>query len=169
MKKIGSLLLIFLLTLSLLVAAHGEETFAQAEEIIGQKIPCSELSNGELELIGDYYMEQLHPGEAHVVMDEMMGGEGSEQLEQTHIALARNFYCGEHEALSSGMMNTIMGRNGRMMSGGMMGYYSSGYAWMPILTPLLYIIIILASVAFIIWLVYDKLIKKEKRNKTKKR
>ena len=65
-------------------------------------------------------MEQMHPGELHEIMDERMGGDGSEQLRQVHIAIARNFYCGEHQAMMPMMMNTMMGRTGfgGMMQGG---------------------------------------------------
>ena len=57
---------------------NHEEIFAQAEEIIKQRIPCSELTEGQMENLGDYFMEQMHPGELHEIMDERMGGEGSE-------------------------------------------------------------------------------------------
>ena len=121
MKKILTiiLLLIILLNIISLVSAHGEETFAQAEEIIQQKISCEELSEGQLEILGDYFMEQMHPGELHEIMDERMGGEGSESLRLVHINIGRSFYCGEHTALSSGIMSTMMGRTYGM--GGMMG------------------------------------------------
>lgn len=109
-------------TLSGIVYSHGAETFAIAEGIIESKIPCEDISDDQLEIIGDYYMEQMHPGEAHEVMDAMMGGEGSESLREMHINMGKAFYCGEHEAMSSGMMNTMMGRG--MMGAGMM---SSGF------------------------------------------
>lgn len=82
------------------VSAHSEEGFAQAEQLIESGISCESLTEEQLELIGDYYMEQMHPGEAHEAMDEMMGGEGSESLRQMHIQMAENNYCGK----SSGMM-----------------------------------------------------------------
>jgi len=53
-----------------------------------------------------------------------MGGEGSESLRQMHINMGLSFYCGEHKAMSGGMMNMMMG--GNMMGGdsGMMSGYS---------------------------------------------
>lgn len=103
--------------------AHGQETFAQAEEIIKQKIPCDNLTEDQLEILGDYYMEQMHPGELHEIMDERMGGEGSESLRQIHINMGLTFYCGERGAMSGGMMNIMMGR-------GMMNNYDSNYGMM---------------------------------------
>ena len=69
-------------------------------------------------------MEQMHPGEQHEQMDEMMGGDGSETLKGMHINMAKSFYCGEHEAMSSGMMssgmmNMMMGQGMCMKHGAM--------------------------------------------------
>lgn len=121
MKKIFFFIFALMILSSLgFVHAHGEETFSQAEEIIKQKISCDDLTNEQLEILGDYYMEQMHPGELHEIMDERMGGEGSESLRQAHINMGLAFYCGEHGAFSGSMMDTMMGR-------GMMGnsYYSN--------------------------------------------
>jgi len=128
MKKIFVVGLLVLLGLSLFVTAHGEEDFAQAEELIKSKVSCDELTDERLEMIGDYYMEQIHPGEAHKIMDERMGGEGSETLRQAHINMALSFYCGQHQMMTAGMMNMMMGRTkGGMMN--MMGY-GNGYGIM---------------------------------------
>lgn len=139
------------------VAAHGEETFAEAEEIIKAKMPCDELSDEQLEAVGDYYMEQMHPGEAHEAMDEVMGGEGSESLRQMHISMARSFYCGEHDAISPGMMSMMMGRGGGMAEADMMGFGSGmsgyGYGGYAFLTPLLLVLlIVLIGIAVVVLL-----------------
>ena len=118
MKKTIFTIAVLSLLMAALVTAHGEEGFAAAEELIDSKVPCSELSEEQLELIGDYYMEQMHPGEAHEQMDAMMGGEGSESLRLMHIRMAQSFYCGEHQMMGPGMMNQMMGSN--MMGGDMM-------------------------------------------------
>src|SRR3989338_7949049 len=97
--------------------AHTEEEFAEAEELIKSKGECDELNNEQLELIGEYYMEQMHPGEAHERMDVMMGGEGSESLQAAHINMARSFYCGEHGMMSPEMMNVMMGQSAGLRSG----------------------------------------------------
>ncbi|MBI2449028.1 hypothetical protein HYV49_01905 [Candidatus Pacearchaeota archaeon] len=114
---------ILAVNIAIFASAHGEEDFAQAEEIIKQKISCSNLSEEQLEILGEYYMEQMHPGELHEQMDEMMGGEGSASLKQIHVSMGKAFYCGEHDAMSTGMMSMMMGR-------GMMGYGGMGSGMM---------------------------------------
>ncbi len=119
MKRIlfGLLMVGFVL---IFVTAHGEEEFALAEKLITDKVPCDQLTDDQLEAIGEYYMEKMHPGELHERMDAMMGGEGSVQLKNVHISMARSFYCGEHGGMPWGMMNMMMGRsmNGMMNLGG---------------------------------------------------
>ena len=142
------------------ISAHGEDTFAEAEEIIMQKISCDNLTENQLEILGDYYMEQMHPGELHEIMDERMGGEGSESLKIVHINMGLAFYCGEHDSLSLGIMNTMMGRN--MMYGGMMGnyYYKTNY-----LAFIFNILLIVGLVFLIIWLSREIFEKKKRKRK----
>ena len=101
MKKI--LFIICMILLSSIVSAH-QHNLSETKQIIDSGISCDKLSDEQLEAIGDYYMEQMHPGEAHDIMDKMMGGEGSESLRQTHITMAKSIYCNE----ASGMMNMMM-------------------------------------------------------------
>lgn len=133
------------------VYAHDDEEFAQAEDLLKQKISCDDLSKEQLEIIGDYYMEQMHPGELHEIMDERMGGEGSLSLRQVHINIARMFYCGEREAVSMGMMDMMVGRGSYGMMGMMQGagypssyYRESNYlSWFFNWILLLFVIVIL--------------------------
>ncbi len=141
-------LLIFILSIGFVFADAGE--FAEAKKLIDAKIPCSKLTENQLEIIGDYFMEQMHPGQAHEAMEKMMGGEGSESLRLMHIAMAKRLYCndfsgsanygmmgygmmgaGLNTATSYGGMMNMMGSNlgyGMMGSGyGMMGNYGYGY------------------------------------------
>ncbi len=119
MKQIPAILLMLIFSAA---AAANSGDFGEAKQLIESKVQCSELTNAQLEGIGDYYMEQMHPGEAHELMDNMMGGEGSESLKQVHINMAKNLYCGDTSAAYGGMMGMMMG-NGMMGSGyGMMGY-----------------------------------------------
>ena len=176
----------FLLFFSLLAFsafAHGEEEFSLAEELIKEKVSCSQLSDEQLEIIGEYYMEQMHPGELHELMDERMGGEGSAQLKNVHIALAKNFYCGEHEMMSANMMNMMMGRTagfgsttetfkttgfrGMMGSGfgaGMMGLGYGGVSLFGLLYLLLLIALIVLAVLWIVRL-WKELGRKSKKIK----
>lgn len=152
----NTLLVLALLVNTLIFAvAHGEETFTLGEDVIKQNIPCEELTDDQLELIGDYSMEQMHPGELHERMDQMMGGEGSAQLRQAHINMARMFYCGEKGAMSSGMMNTMMNRGGGMMgmmnNFGMMGWGGGGYGG---IVMLLYTLILIGIVVLLyLWII----------------
>lgn len=114
--KILIVLSVWLLLLPGLVAAQ-EHNLAEAEELVKSQISCSELNDEKLEIIGEYLMEQMHPGEQHVAMDEMMGGEGSISLREMHITIAKRIYCGE-------------GAGGGMMMGpGMMGGMGPGYGY----------------------------------------
>lgn len=141
--KIFGIIIILVISINF-VYAHGEETFVEAENIIKQKILCNELTGYQLEILGDYFMEQMHPGELHEIMDERMGGEGSESLKQMHINMGLSFYCGEHGMFSNNMMNAMMGRE-------MMGYYgynnnyNQNYYWifLAIIMVVLIILIVL--------------------------
>lgn len=158
-----SILFVALLLNISFVLAHGEETFAAAEEIIKQKISCDTLTEDQLETIGDYFMEQMHPGELHEIMDERMGGEGSENLRQVHINMARSLYCGEYGVMSAGMMNMMMGRSGFGMMNGiniggrgnMMGNYFGGYGMygMGFFGWIFMLLILVALILLIIWLI----------------
>jgi hypothetical protein len=77
-----------------------------------QELDLSKVSDDDWERLGDAVMELQHPGEAHEVMDRMMGGEGSESLRQMHINMGQAYL---------GYGNSNYGP-GMMMGGGMMGY-----------------------------------------------
>ncbi|HKZ33710.1 MAG TPA: hypothetical protein VJ142_00530 [Candidatus Nanoarchaeia archaeon] len=140
MKKTLNITIAIIVVLSFIsfTMADSEEDFSQAQALINQSISCDELTDEQLELIGDYYMEQMHPGEAHEYMDQMMGGEDSESLRQVHINMARNIYCGENTSYRYGMM------------GGMMGYNYPAYNNFRIYTLFLPIIFVLIMVLLII-------------------
>jgi cell division protein FtsL len=114
MKKIISLNVLFLiLSLSIIsVYAVSQDELNEAKNLIDSKISCNNLTNEQLEIIGEYYMEQMMPGISHERAHEMMGiKEGSEAEEQFHINMAKRSYCGENVG------------TGGMMGGGMMGNY----------------------------------------------
>jgi len=111
-----------LVLLSGFVGAVNPEELARAKALIDSKTPCSSLSADQLEWIGEYVMEQMHPGQAHEWMHRMMGlEEGSDAEKQFHIALANQVYCGSTTTWNGGL--------GGMMGGGMMRMmYASGLA-----------------------------------------
>jgi len=86
-----------------------------------QKLDLSKISDDEWEKLGDSAMELQHPGQVHEIMDQMMGGEGSQSLRQVHINMGKA-YLGFGGNYGYGMMG-----------GGMMGNFGSnpmgGYGW----------------------------------------
>src|SRR3990167_5718931 len=106
MKKIFNALFIALFVLSLnisFVLANEEETFAAAEEIIKQKTSCDVLTEDQLEIIGDYFMEQMHPGESHVLMDGMMGSGG--MMNMMGRGMMGNYYPASYDYSNYGYWN----------------------------------------------------------------
>ena len=135
MKKTLLLTISIVLLLNLsLVSAITQQELNEAKSLVDSKADCKTLSDSQLELIGEYYMEQMHPGESHELMHKMMGiEEGSEAEEQFHINMAKTIYCGESGGMmGGGMMNMMYGGNSaqanimqQMM--GNWGYF--GYGW----------------------------------------
>lgn len=132
MKKYLIYFLIFIFSIGIVFA--DAEDFSEAKKIIDAKTPCSKLSEPQLETLGDYLMEQMHPGEAHETMDKIMGGEGSESLRLMHIAMAKRLYCNDAgSAANYGMMGYgMIGTLGKTGYGGMMNMmgYNFGYGMM---------------------------------------
>lgn len=159
-KNIALYFIIAILSIGIAFSHSDEAEFADAEQIIENKVPCSELTEGQLEHIGDYLMEQIHPGEAHEAMDEMMGGEGSESLKFMHIAMAKRAYCNDYSGMADygmmgmrgygtgtnygGMMN-MMGTN---LGYGMMGSYGWGFS------GVLYFILLIGLIILVyLWII----------------
>ena len=149
-KIIYAFAIVLFLNLSLVNAVTQQE-LSEAKSLIDSKISCDNLTNEQLEIIGEYYMEQMHPGEANELMDEMMGGEGSESLKTVHINMAKTIYCNENVS-SYGMMG------GNMMSmmyggygSGMMG--SSNFGYWNFLNILYLILLIGIIVLIILWII----------------
>jgi len=158
MKKIFTILIFSMLLLSVsLVFAH-EHNFDETKQLIDSGISCDKLTDEQLESIGDYYMEQMHPGEAHELMDQMMGGEGSDSLKQVHIQMAKKLYCNEDVGgmMSGGMMN--------MVGSGMMGNYPTYYGYNNFWN-ILWLVSLIGVIALIVWLIY-KFTRKGKESET---
>src|SRR3989344_4301457 len=149
--ELGIIIVLAILASSTVLAQ--EENFDEAVSIIELKIPCSQLTDEQFELLGDYYMEQMHPGELHEIMDDRIGGEGSAQLRNVHIAMGRSFYCADNNAMPMSMMHMMMGRNN--INYGMMGNYPnypsynnsySSFSATSILINILIIILIIIAI-----------------------
>lgn len=125
-KQYISVLVIMIIYVFFVSASETEE-IEKGKQLVKSKISCSSLSDSQLESIGEYYMELMHPGQLHEIMDQRMGGEGSESLRQAHINIAQMMYCGNSQAMPINMMNIMMNRGGFQ---NMMGYYGLGYGMM---------------------------------------
>ncbi len=157
MKKLILIIGLFVILFSFVVMAQEEHDFTEAKQLVDSGVSCDNLTNEQLEMIGDYYMEQMHPGEAHEYMDEMMGGEGSVSLKQAHINIAKRIYCNENVY---GMMN------GGIMGRGMMGnyYYQNNFIGFQIFLYVLFIFVVVISILIILLLI-NKLKKQRRGNK----
>ena len=167
MKKYFIYILIMILGIYF-VFADAEE-FAEAKKIIDAKTPCSKLTENQLEIIGDYLMEQMHPGQAHELMDKMMGGEDSESLRLMHIAMAKRLYCNDisdavnYGMMGYGMMGTGYGKGtnyGGMMNMmwgnnfgyGMMGNYGYGLGYWNFINFLSVVLLLGLIVLVYLWI-----------------
>ena len=164
MKKIFT---IFILLLNLgLANAITQQEVKEAKGLIDSKVDCKSLSDSQLEIIGEYEMELMHPGDSHEAMHKMMGlKEGSEPEKQFHISMAKIIYCGESGGMMGGrMMNMMMG-GGNMMGYGMMGNYGYGFGYWNILNVLYEILLIglIILVYFGIIKLWRSLYKKNKK------
>ncbi len=161
MRKIFFTIIAILLLGISLVSAQ-EHDFSETKQLIDSGISCDKFTDEQLEAIGDYYMEQMHPGDAHEIMDNMMGGEGSESLRQVHINMAKRLYCNDNLYIGYGMMGSggMMGMM-NMMGGGMMGSYPASYAYSNYgYWNILWILLFVAVIFLIVWIVYRFGIKK---------
>ena len=157
MKKIIYVIAVILLLNLSLVSAITQQEINEAKSLIDSKADCKSLSNSQLEIMGEYYMEQMHPGESHELMHQMMGlREGSEAEEQFHINMAKAIYCGETNAFGSGgmmgggMMSMMMGGN---MGYGMMGNYGYGFGYWNFLNALYALLLIGLIILVYLWII----------------
>ena len=157
MKKLVFVVALVLFLNLGLVSAMTQEEIDEAKGLIDANTECKDLSESQLELLGEYYMEQMHPGESHELMHEMMGmEEGSDIEEQFHINMAKTLYCGERNQGmmgtmgSGGMMNMMMGNN--MMGSGMMGTGGYGPSYGNVINVLYIILLIGLIIVVYLWI-----------------
>ncbi len=142
--------IILALLITGIVFGSGDH-IAEGKELYDSNISCSELTDDQLELIGDYIMELMHPGEQHELMDRMMGGEGSESLRAAHINMAQRFYCNDARyGMMGGMMSYGMMGNQPILSGGYGMGYQQGYSLVDILVIILLIALIILVIILIV-------------------
>lgn len=91
-----------------------------------QDLDCIKVTDDEFEKLGDSFMEEQHPGQAHEAMDEMMGGEGSESLRTMHINMGQGYLgCGSKSGYGMGSFSMMGG--GGMMGGNSRYFEGSRY------------------------------------------
>jgi hypothetical protein len=106
-----SIILVLLLSTYVLAdnETNHESEIEEGKRLVKSKADCSKLSDEQLEAIGEYLMEQMHPGEAHEAMHRMMGiEEGTEYHKQVNVNMGRMMYCSEDGMIGSkGMMEMM--------------------------------------------------------------
>jgi len=168
MKKIIFVAIIILLLKFGLFNAITQQEISEAKSLVDSKANCKSLSDPQLEIIGEYYMEQMHPGESHELMHKMMGiKEGSEAEKQFHINMAKTIYCNEDAGMmGGGMMNMMMG--GQNAQGTMMGNYGYGSGYWNFLNALYAILLIGLIILVYLWIIKLWKSMKNKQDKHKK-
>lgn len=124
------------------------------------ELSCDFVTNDQFDALGDAVMQaMIGDDEAHEVMDNMMGGEGSESLRSMHMAMGQRYLgCGEGQFSTMGMMGAMMSMMGGSWRGGdgfMMGnFYSpwgmTGLGGIGML--LIWVIVIVGIVLLVKWL-----------------
>ncbi len=112
---------------------HGRSVDNVLEEIRGElnlkadeKIDAEKVSDSLLEELGEAVMSLAHPDpRQHELMDDMMGGEGSDRLAAAHRVMGYSYLKNGSYGGPMGMMGS--GGGGMMMGGGMMGGMMGSY------------------------------------------
>ena len=188
-RKIYIFIFIFIILLSpVLISARsnvsldGVMTDIMRSQGISEKnqIECDRVTDEQFEELGETVMGLMHPDEKeHELMDQMMGGKGSESLKAAHILMGKR-YLGCVSGMTGGMMGGGMMGDGMMGDGmmnmmpmigrGMMGNWSNpnnsmmanmmnfgpwgAWGWIGwILMVLFWVLIILGAIVLIKWLI----------------
>ncbi len=129
-----------------------------------KELNCDEITDEHFGELGDAAMSVMHPDqEQHTMMDTMMGGEGSENLEVAHIMMGKNYIgCLTGVAGDSGqtMMDIMMKGKWSFPFGfnqtnnPMMNFGFSTFGWFGWIFMILWWVLIIAGiVALVRWLV----------------
>lgn len=168
LATIAALTLVLLPFGSFAASGHGSDLDSTVGRIMTEQgvtqrsdIDCAKVSNDDFASLGDAFMGLMHPDEQeHELMDNMMGGEGSKQLESAHILMGKRYLdcvSGSTESAfgTYGMMSGMMGAGPWMMNGyggsqdyGMMGYGAGwSFGW---LMPLLLNILLILGIVWVV-------------------
>lgn len=110
-----------------------------------QELDCGKITDEDFEALGDSWMEETHPGSSHEVMDNMMGGEGSQSLESAHIQMGRNYLGCNDQQYGYGYMGMMGGYRSAPTQAGQYGQqYTSSH------TEFLYDAVGVALIAFLL-------------------
>lgn len=102
---------------------------AESQNVSSQNdISCDVVMDDQFEELGDAVMQaMIGDDEQHELMDNMMGGEGSESLRSMHIAIGQRYLgCAQGQFGTMGMMGGMMSMMGSGWQGGgntMMGNF----------------------------------------------
>ena len=108
-------------------SGHGREIEDILAEIredqgigLGESIDPNRVSDEHLEELGEALMDTMHPNEReHELMDQMMGGEGSESLEYMHRMIGYRYLSGDFRTGVDPLMGPGAGGSGFGMMGNM--------------------------------------------------
>lgn len=157
-----NLIVFSLIFVPILVSADNapshEDEIEEGKSLVENKVNCNELTDEQLEAVGDYLMEQVHPGESHEAMHKMMNmEEGTKYHKNFHINLAKTMYCGESGTLGMmPMMNVMktMGGDDNSTMGNIMGWsnwgMSGGWSWLGWILMILFWVLITVGIIFLI-------------------
>lgn len=133
-----------------------QEVLTNQNADVVQNLDCAKVNDEDFERLGDAFMEDQHPGEAHEAMDRMMGGEGSETLKQAHIQMGKNYLGCSQDGWGMGMMPMMFGMQNNTGGGesNMMGFgsYGSMMGGFGIVFAIFWIIILVDLVLLGFWL-----------------
>lgn len=110
MKKIiPSILVFFMIVVALFASAESMnlDKIEEGKRLARSQARCEDMNEGQLEAIGEYLMEQMHPGSAHEAAHRMMGlEEGTLEHEKFHVNLTKSMYCGAGDWGMLGVVKT---------------------------------------------------------------
>ena len=174
-KIIFITILITAVILPAFVSANGDHNLS-LEDVLGKimgsqnadkasEIDCQKVIDGQFEELGNVVMSIMHPDERqHELMDQMMGGEGSESLKTAHITMGKNYLgCGTG-AMGSGMMGgmdmmSMMGNwsnysGQNLFNNNMMNTMSGWWSWFGwIFMVSIWVLVIVVIFVLIKWLI----------------